>query len=218
MTDTLKKTSATRLRRNPKRGSYDRDEVYGILDKGFMAHIGYVFEGRPFVTPTFYWRDGDYVYWHGSSKSRMLMAGACGGEVCLNVSFFDGFVMARSGFHHSANYRSVSIYGVPENIVARADKVHALDDMMNVLFPGRLDELRPYYEKELKATKVLRLLIDEAVAKCRSGAPVDDDEDYDSVSCWAGILPSHQAFGDPIDDGRLKDGVGIPSYFKKWLG
>ena len=205
-------TPRTRLRRRPDRGAYDFEALCAILDKQPLAHVGYLMDGHPFVTPTLQWREGERVYWHGSAASRMLKANA-GNPVCVSVTLFDAFVMARSAFNHSANYRSVMLFGQAEVVTDSAAKARHLETFVNSLFPGRWEELRPMTAKEVKATTVLSLPIIEGSAKVRSGPPKDDAEDYDQ-RVWAGLLPLRTAVGMPQDDGRLLPGVPVPEYLK----
>lgn len=211
MTD-FKPTPRTRVKRMPKRGHYDRDTVHAILDAAFICHVGYVIDGSPYVTATSYWRDGDGVYWHGSSASRMIRAIGAGIPVCLNVSLIDGLVLARSGFHHSVNYRTVMLFGNAQPVTDPGEKLRHLDMFVERLYPGRTAEVRRPTKQELKATTVLGMPIAEAVAKVRTGPPIDDDEDYGTVKCWAGVLPLHLVTGTPVDDGRLLPGVRRPAY------
>jgi uncharacterized protein len=186
----------TRVRRLPARGVYDRPAIHAILDAAAFCHVGHVVAGRPVVIPTLHWRDGESVYWHGSAASRMLETNAAGNEVCLTVSLFDGWVMARSGFHHSANYRSVMCFGVARAIVDAAEKEKALSHFVERRFPGRWARLRPATRQELKATLVLAMPIDEASAKVRTGPPIDDPEDL-AWPVWAGVLPVSACYGPP---------------------
>ena len=201
----FKPTARTRIKRLPKRAHYDRETVYAILDAGFVCHLGYVIDQQPYVTPTAYWREGDAVYWHGSSKSRMLMAQEKSPSVCLTVMHLDGLVVARSGFHKSINYRSVMIFGKPYKVIEPEEKLAKMEQFVERLYPGRWPELRPVNKQELKATTVLGMHLEEAVAKVRTGAPVDDDEDY-QLPIWAGVFPVKQVLGEPVDDGRLAPG------------
>ncbi|HKY95628.1 MAG TPA: pyridoxamine 5'-phosphate oxidase family protein [Kiloniellales bacterium] len=205
-------TPRTRLRRRPDRGAYDFAALAAVLDAQPLAHVGYLIEGRPFVTPTLQWREGERVYWHGSAASRMLKS-AAGAEVCLTVSLFDGFVLARSAFNHSVNYRSAMLFGRAELVTDAAAKARHLETFVNRLFPGRWDELRPMTAKEAKATTVLTLPIVEGAAKVRSAPPKDDAEDY-AQQVWAGVLPLSVTVGMPQDDGRLLPGVAVPEYLK----
>jgi hypothetical protein len=202
-------SARTRVRRLPERGHYDRATIDVVLDAQPVAHVGYVVDGRPIVTPTLQWREGDRVYWHGSAASRMLRA-VDGAEVCLTVTLIDGFVLARSAFHHSVNYRSVMLFGQAERVVDPADKEAHLKAFLDGLFPGRWQTLRPITEQELKATAVVTMLIDEASAKVRTGPPKDDDADYD-LPIWAGVLPVRIAVGAVEADPRVGPGLEPPA-------
>ncbi len=210
-------TDRTRLKRNYKRGAYDRETVYAILDAVPHCHVGYVIDGQPYVTPTFQWREGDRIYWHGSSASRMLRTVETGVPVCITVSALDGYVLARSAFHHSVNYRSVMAFGTAHAVKEPAAKEAALKTMMEHLFPGRWDALRPVTEQELKATTVVGMEIEEAVAKIRTGPPIDDEEDY-GWDVWAGVLPTTLSKAAPVEDPRLQPGVPVPEHVTgfKW--
>jgi nitroimidazol reductase NimA-like FMN-containing flavoprotein (pyridoxamine 5'-phosphate oxidase superfamily) len=203
-------TARTRIRRLPKRARYDRDTLYAILDAGFVCHIGYVIERQPYVTPTAYWREGDAVYWHGSSKSRMLLALEKKPAICLTVMHLDALVVARSGFHKSINYRSAMLFGKPYKIAEPAEKLAKMEKFVERLYPGRWKELRPVTKQELKAMSVFGLHLDEAVAKVRTGPPIDDEADY-ALPIWGGLVPVKQVLGAPEDDGRLAPGApGAP--------
>ncbi len=181
-------TDFTRVRRLPERGAYDAATVYAVLDAATHCHVGHIIGGRPVVIPTLHWRDGDTVHWHGSAASRMLRGNAAGGEACLTATLIDGYVLARSGFHHSANYRSVMVFGTPRLIQDPAEKARVLKGFVDRLFPGRWDTLRPATALELKATSVLAMPLHEASVKIRTGPPVDDEEDL-AWPVWAGVLP-----------------------------
>lgn len=196
----------TRVRRMPKRGAYERETIHAILDAAPFCHVGHVIGGRPVVIPTLHWREGEHVYWHGNAASRMLETNAAGGEVCLTASLFDGWVMARSGFHHSANYRSVMCFGVARAITDAAEKETALAGFVEGRFPGRWALLRPPTRQELKATLVLTMPIDEASAKVRTGPPIDEPEDI-SWPVWAGVLPVSLAPGQPEPAPDMKPGL-----------
>ena len=212
-TDSYQPTPRTRLKRLPKRAHYDRQTVHAILDAGFVCHVGYTIEGQPYVTPTTYWRHGDRVYWHGSSASRMLRNVAAGVPVCFTVTHIDGFVMARSGFHHSVNYRSVMALGIAHAVTDAAEKEQALDAFIERLFPGRVRELRPATRQELKGTMVVGMDLAEVSAKVRTGPPVDDEPDY-ALPVWAGVLPIATAFGAAEADPKLKPGIELPGYLR----
>ena len=204
-------TGHTQVRRLPKRGHYDRATVNAILDAGAIAHVGYVIDGQPFVTPTAYWRKGDRLYWHGSSASRMLRTIDAGAPVCVTVARIDGFVLARSAFHHSVNYRSVMAFGTAHKLTDETEVMEALRDFTERLYPGRWDVLRPVQPQELKATTVLVMDLTEAVAKVREGMPVDDDEDY-ALPIWAGVLPVRTTVQAPVSDPRNLPGLEAPEY------
>lgn len=213
MTDSeLLKTERTRLRRANLRGTFDRQTAYDILDATLLCHVGYVIDGKPYVTPTFQWREGDRVYWHGSSASRALRA-AEGTEVCLTVSLLDGLVLARSGFHHSVNYRSVMLFGTAEKVEDPAEKTERLRTFVEMITPGRWDTLRPMNDQELKGTTVLSMKIEEGSAKIRDGGPIDDEEDYD-LPIWSGVVPIRYAVGEPEPDPRNLPGVEMPDHVR----
>ena len=199
-----------RLRRVHQRGKYDSKSIYEILDAMPVCSIGYTFDDFPFVTSTLQWREGNHVYWHGSSASRMLRA-VDSAKVCLNVSILDGFVMARSGFHHSVNYRSVMMFGNAHKIAEPDEKEARLKAFVDALFPGRWDSLRPVTAQEIKATTVLSMPIDEAAAKVRTGQPSDDEEDY-SLPIWSGVLPVKTVIGEPVPDPRNLEGLSLPDH------
>ena len=205
----LKRTDRSRVKRLPKRGHYDFDTVAAILDAGFLCHIGYVIDGAPLVTPTAYWREGRRVYWHGSHASRMLNTAAAGAPVCLTVAHVDGLVMARSAFHHSINYRSVMLFGRAHAVEDADEALAALKGFVDRMYPGRWDTLRPVTRKELKATTVLWMDIDEGSAKMRSGQPVDDEADY-ALPVWAGVIPVRMVADRPVSDPRLNEGSAAP--------
>ena len=203
-------TERTRVRRMHERGAYDRASIDPILDAGYLCHVGYTIDGAPYVTPTLYWREGDHVYWHGSSASRMLRK-TVGAEVCLTVTHMDGFVMARSGMHHSINYRSAMLFGTATKVEDDDAKLERLRIFIEGLFPGRWDELRPVTAQELKATTILSMPIEEASAKVRNGPPGDDEEDY-ALPVWSGVLPVAPEFGAPVPCPRLVEGTPVPAH------
>lgn len=198
----------TRVKRMHQRAAYDRATIDAILDASPIAHVGYQFDGCPFVTPTMHWREGDHVYWHGSAASRMLET-VNGAEACLTVTLLDGFVLARSAFHHSLNYRSVMLFGQATMVTDPAEKEMRLKAFVDQLLPGRWPTLRPIKAQEVKATSILSMPIIEASAKVRTGPPGDDEEDY-ALDIWAGVLPVTTRAGALIDDPRLKPGIERP--------
>jgi uncharacterized protein len=195
------KTPRTKLRRLPKRGAHDRPTIDAILDEALISHVGFVHDGRPAVIPTLHARLGDEVVIHGSAASRMLRALAAGIELCLTATLIDGLVLARSAFHHSVNYRSVVLYGEAHLISEPDEKEQALEAFTERLVAGRWADVRWPTRKELKATTVLRLPIEEGSAKVRTGPPIDDDEDY-ALDVWAGVVPLTLTRGDPVQDVR----------------
>lgn len=208
---TRTKTPRTKLRRLPKRGHHDRETIDAILDEALVAHMGFVHEGQPFVIPTLHARLGDEVLIHGSSASRALRALAEGAPLCLTVTLIDGLVLARSAFHHSVNYRSVVLLGQARLLTDTAEKEAALEAFTERMVPGRWEHIRWPSPKELKATKVLALPIDEASAKVRTGPPLDDDEDY-AMDAWAGVVPLRTVAAPPEDDPLLRDGIPVPEH------
>ena len=209
--DAYKPTPRTRLKRLPKRAHYDRATVHAILDAGFVCHVGYAIEGQPYVTPTTYWRHEDRVYWHGSSASRMQKR-AAREQVCLTVTLTDGMVLARSGFEHSVNYRSVMVFGQAE-VVADAAKTAHLRAMMDQMFPGRWDQLRPITAQEVKATRILSLPLTEASAKISAGPPTDPPEDC-AWPVWAGVIPIRLIVGEPVPAPDLAPDLPVPDHAK----
>ncbi|MEZ6061016.1 MAG: pyridoxamine 5'-phosphate oxidase family protein [Planctomycetaceae bacterium] len=203
----FEKTDRNRVRRIPDRGHYDRETIYGILDAGFLCHAGFVVDGQPFVIPTLYGRRGDTIYLHGSAASRMLNYLAGGVPVCLTVTHVDGLVLARSAFHHSMNFRSAVLYGTAVEVTGD-EKVQGLFVISEQIIRGRWSEVREPVEKELKATSVLRMNVDSASAKVRTGPPNDDEEDY-SLPVWAGVVPIAQTYGAAEPDARLADGIEL---------
>jgi len=201
-----------RLRRRRERGSYDRRVIDAILDEALIAHLGIADEaGQPFVVPTLHARRGDLVYCHGSSASRTLRALAGGARACLTVSLIDGLVLARSAMHHSANYRSAMLIGEASSVEDTDEKLHALEAIVEHIVPGRWGEVRAPTEKELTATSVLAIPIDEASAKVRSGPPLDEEEDY-ALPAWAGVIPLGMQAGAPEPDARLAAAIRLPEH------
>ena len=202
----LRKTRLGIAKRIGNRGHYDRATVNAILDAGLIAHIGHVVDGKPVVIPTAYWREGDHVYWHGSSKARMLRTLEDGAQACFEVTLVDGLVVARSAFHNSINYRSVILFGQPFKVVDPDEKLARLTTFVERVYPGHWKNLRQVTLENLKATTVLGMHIDDGAAKIRGGPPVDDEEDY-ALPIWGGIIPIRTTLGRPVDDGRLAPGT-----------
>jgi nitroimidazol reductase NimA-like FMN-containing flavoprotein (pyridoxamine 5'-phosphate oxidase superfamily) len=208
-------TERTTVRRLPLRANYERETVYGILDEGFICHVGFIVDGRPFVIPTGYGRLGEELYLHGSAASRMLKALREGIDVCVTVTLVDGLVLARSAFHHSMNYRSVVVFGRARVVEDEDEKMKALHAFTDHVMLRRWEESRQPTRKELRATLVLALSLNEASAKIRTGPPIDDEEDYE-LPVWAGVLPLHLATGEAIPDPKLHDGIELPQYIRDY--
>jgi uncharacterized protein len=205
------KTERTTVKRLPKRGAYDRDTINAILDEAFICHVGFVIDGQPYVIPTAYGRVGDDLYIHGSAASRMLREMSKEVDVCVTVTLVDGLVLARSAFHHSINYRSVVVLGKATLVTETDEKDSALEAITDHIVHGRWPDIRWPNELELKATSVLKLPIDEASAKIRTGPPIDDEEDY-AMDVWAGVLPLSTVYGAPIADDRLAGDIAVPDH------
>jgi uncharacterized protein len=216
MSETQMPTARTRVVREADRAVYDRETVYRILDEGFLCHAGFVVEGQPFVIPTSYGRKDASLYIHGSAASRMLRQFKEGVPVCITVTLLDGLVLARSVFNHSMNYRSVVVLGKAKLVDDPEEKLAALRVLSEHILPGRWDDARQPNERELKATSVLRVPIEEFSAKVRVGPPVDDEEDY-VFPTWAGVVPLDMVAGQPIDDARLLPGRVLPTYLMPYL-
>jgi nitroimidazol reductase NimA-like FMN-containing flavoprotein (pyridoxamine 5'-phosphate oxidase superfamily) len=204
----------TRLRRLHDKAAYDRAVIDAILDAMPVAHVGHVVDGFPVVTPTLQWREGDRIYWHGSSASRMQKHAAAA-QVCVTVTLTDGMVLARSGLEHSVNYRCVMVFGLAEVVEGAAAKEAHLRTMMEQMFPGRWDQLRPITAQELKATRILSLPLTEASAKISAGPPLDPPEDQ-AWPVWAGVLPVHLAMGTPEPAPDLAPGTELPDHARNY--
>jgi len=194
MSATYPVTERNRVRRLHERGRYEHEAVHVVLDAAMVCHIAYVIDGQPYCTPTSFWREGDRLYWHGSSASRMLESQAEGLPVCLTVTHLDGLVLARSGFNCSMNYRAVMAFGTARKVADPAHKRAALDAYVNRVFPGRVAEMRAPTDQELKATLVMSMVIEEASAKIRADTCHDDPEDA-VAPIWAGVVPVAQMVG-----------------------
>jgi uncharacterized protein len=207
----IRATSRTRLKRMPKRASYDRDVVNHLLDTALVCHVGFSVDAQPYVIPTLHVRIGDRLYIHGSAASRMLGSAAGGAPICVTVTHIDGLVMARAAFHHSVNYRSVVILGVATLVVDPAEKLAVMKGLIDHVAPGRWDYIRQPYDKELLATSVLSIPIDEASAKLRSGGPIDDEADY-ALPIWAGEIPLATSTLAPVVDARVDPSIPLPTH------
>lgn len=208
MTATLPTTERTRVRRLAKRGQYELETIYAILDEALICHVGFVVDGLPVVIPTIQWREGNTLYVHGSAASRMLRSLRDGVDACVTVTLLDGLVLARSAFHHSMNYRSVVVFGKAREVTGE-EKVRALESLVEHVVRGRSREVRGPSETELRQTLVLALPIEEASAKVRTGPPLDEEEDY-ALPVWAGVLPLTLTPGVPVPDANM--GAEVPEY------
>jgi nitroimidazol reductase NimA-like FMN-containing flavoprotein (pyridoxamine 5'-phosphate oxidase superfamily) len=201
-------TERTTVRRLPKRGVYDKAEVYAILDEGFICHVGFAIDGQPYVIPTGYARLEDEIFLHGSAASRMLRALGDGLDVCVTVTLVDGFVLSRSAFHHSINYRSVVMLGRARVLSEPAEKLIAMRAFTDHILPGRWEEVRQPSDQELKSTLVLALPLEEVSAKVRKGPPIEDEIDIPRPT-WAGVVPLRGQLGEPIPMDDLPAGVPL---------
>lgn len=209
----FRRTERNTVVRRAERGRYDRETVFGILDEAFLCHLGFVVDGQPFVIPTLYGRDADTIYVHGSSVSRMLKNLSAGIKACVTVTLTDGIVLARSAFHHSMNYRSVTAYGTGMEVTEKTEKIRALKIISDNVLPGRWEDSRPPTDNELNVTTVIAIPIEDAAAKIREGAPKDDAKDYE-LPIWAGVIPIGTVYGEPVADERLMEGVELPAYLE----
>jgi len=207
--DTYPVTDRNRVKRLHERGDYDRAAVHAVLDSAMLCHIAYVIDGQPFCTPTAFWREGEHLYWHGSSASRMLRVQKPGVPVCLTVTHLDSLVLARCGFNHSVDYRSAMCFGTAHIIDDPDAKARALDAMIDRFYPGRNAELRPSTTQELKATMVIGMEIEQASAKIRNKGIGDEEEDY-ALPIYATRIPVTQVIGAGEPCPRMPEGVPFP--------
>jgi uncharacterized protein len=206
-------TERTTLRRLPERAAYDRQTVHAILDEGFVCHVAFAIDGQPYALPTGYARVGETIYLHGSSGSRLGLRP--GMRVCVTVTLLDGLVLARSAFHHSFQYRSAMVLGHTRLVADPAEKEKALRALVEHIVPGRAADVRGGDGKELAATAVLAVPLEEVSAKVRIGDPKDDEEDY-ALPVWAGILPLALVPGAPVPDPLLDPSIPEPPYLAAW--
>jgi nitroimidazol reductase NimA-like FMN-containing flavoprotein (pyridoxamine 5'-phosphate oxidase superfamily) len=205
-------TDKTEITRLPKRGTYDKETVYAILDEALVCTVAFVLDGQPFQIPTGFCRKDDFLYIHGSVGSFYMRELATGKlPVCVSVTHLDGLVLARSAFHHSVNYRSVVAFSHAEKVEDKNELYEVLELFTDKMQPGRWNDIRKPNSGEWKATMVLKFKIEEASAKVRTGPPIDDDEDYD-LNIWAGVVPLKVVRQTPVADAKLMDGVSIPKY------
>jgi nitroimidazol reductase NimA-like FMN-containing flavoprotein (pyridoxamine 5'-phosphate oxidase superfamily) len=199
-----------KVRRAPARGRYDRKTVYEILDAAMICHIAYVIDGRPFCTPTGFWREGDHLYWHGSSASRMIRMQKGGIPVCLTVTHLDALVMARSGFHHSVNYRSAMCFGTAHIIDDTDEKLRLMDNFIDRIYPGRSKLIRQPNTQEFKATTMIGMEIETASGKIRDTHVADEEEDYEAVPAWSALYPITQHLGEKSECVRQRPDLAFP--------
>ncbi len=203
------KTDRSKVKRIPKRGSYDVTTINRILDKEFICQIGFVHKEHPVVIPTTYGRKNDNLYFHGANVSRMLQSLEGGINISLNVTRTNALVLARSAFHHSLNYESVTLFGRAELVEDEGEKIEALHIISDQILKDRWEEVRQPNKKELNVTKVLKFSISEGSAKIRNEGVGDDKVDYE-LDIWAGLVPIDRTYGKPIPDPLLKPGLAIP--------
>ena len=208
-------TALTRVKRLPKRASYDRDAIYSILDSALVCHVGFAIDGQPYVIPTLHVRIADRLYIHGSAASRMLGAAAEGAPIAVTVTHIDGLVLARSAFHHSVNYRSVVILGAATLVTDPVEKFAVMKGLIDHVAPGRWHHIRHPNDKELGATSVLSIPIVEASAKIRSGDPIDDEADY-ALPIWSGQVPFATSTLTPVADARLDASTPMPAHVSEY--
>jgi len=201
-------TPRNRVRRYPDRARYDEAGVHAVLDAGLLAHVAYVIDGQPFVTPTAYWREGRRLYWHGSAASRMIRAQASGLPVCVTVSHLDGLIAARSAFVHSIQFRSVMAFGRARRVEGLDAQRAALSAFIDRLYPGRTEEVRPPTDNELKQTSVIEMDIEEAVAKVKASG-VSRIEADEAWNAWSGVIPISTVVGERIADAVQSAGAPV---------
>jgi nitroimidazol reductase NimA-like FMN-containing flavoprotein (pyridoxamine 5'-phosphate oxidase superfamily) len=206
------KTDRTKVRRIPKRGHYDKKTIYSIIDEAMICHVGFVMNDTPYVIPTIHARIDDTLYLHGSVASQMLDS-VTKSNICITMTIVDGIVLARSLFHHSMNYRSVVVLGKGNLVSDSKERLLALKAVSDHLVEKRWDDARQPSKKELKATTVIAININEASAKIRSGPPIDEEDD-DNLPVWAGVVPIKTISEKPVADPKLKQGISLPEYLK----
>ncbi len=204
-------TKRNRVTRIPERAKYDEETIFAIIDEALICHVGFVVQGKPVVIPTIHARDGNRLLLHGSSASRMLRHFREGNDICVTVTLLDGLVLARSVFHHSMNYRSVVLFGNGTIVDDTDQKMRGLKVLTDHLIPGRWNEARLPSDKEMNATTLISMTIEEGTAKIREGHPSDEEEDYD-LPVWAGVIPIQQHIMAPVDDEQLTEGISVPDY------
>ena len=210
----MSNSDRSKINRLPARGYYDKETIYQIIDEALYCHVSFVQGNQPYIIPTIHARLGDRIVLHGAKGSRLLKHLAEGNEVCIAITLMDGLVLARSVFHHSMNYRSVVLFGKGKLLENKAKKLEALKTITENLILGRWEDARKPNEKELNATAVVSIDIDEESAKIRTGPPIDDAEDY-NLPVWAGVIPISLKFDSPVNDPKLNEDIVLPNYIKK---
>lgn len=209
------KTSRNRVKRLPGRASYDKALIYQILDEALICHVGFVADNQPFVIPIIHARRDDTLLLHGATTSRLIKHVQAGNPVCVETTLVDGLIVARAAFHNSMNYRSVVLFGAGRLLADSEEKYEALRVLTERVYPGRWDDSRLPNTKELRATSIVEIAIESATAKIRTGGPKDDAEDY-AGAWWAGVIPTEQKFHAPVNDEKLREGIGVPRYLRKY--
>ena len=209
----MNNSQRSKVNRLPARGFYDKKTIYQIIDEALYCHVAFVQSNQPYIIPVIHARMGKRIVIHGAKGSRLLKHLAEGNEACIAFTLMDGLVLARSVFHHSMNYRSVILFGKGKLLENKVKKLEALKAITDHLIPGRWGEARDPNEKELSATSVVSIDIDEGSAKIRTGPPIDDEEDY-GLQVWAGVIPISLKFESPENDPQLNDEIVLPNYIK----
>jgi nitroimidazol reductase NimA-like FMN-containing flavoprotein (pyridoxamine 5'-phosphate oxidase superfamily) len=213
----LERTDRTRLRRYAERASYERADIYAVIDEAIVCHMGFMVDEQPYVIPTLCARVGDALYLHGSAASRALRTMKTAPRVCVTATIIDGLVLARSAFFHSVNYRSVVALGTAESITDPEEKLVALEHFTNAVVDGeRWADVRPPTRQELKGTEILKMELNEASLKSRSGPPSDLPEDLE-LDAWCGVIPIELKLRQPIPDPTLRDGIEPPDYVWEFI-
>jgi nitroimidazol reductase NimA-like FMN-containing flavoprotein (pyridoxamine 5'-phosphate oxidase superfamily) len=210
----MRNSHRSKVNRLPSRGYYDKETINQIIDEALYCHVSFVHNNQPYIIPTIHARMADRIVLHGAKGSRMLKHLAERNEVCIAFTLMDGLVLARSVFHHSMNYRSVVLFGKGKLIENKVEKLEALKTITEHLILGRWDDARQPNEKELNATTVVSINIDEASAKIRTGPPIDDEEDY-KLPVWAGLIPISQKYDSPENDPKLNEEIALPNYIRE---
>jgi nitroimidazol reductase NimA-like FMN-containing flavoprotein (pyridoxamine 5'-phosphate oxidase superfamily) len=205
------KSKLNRIKRGQNRATYDVEKINAILDAGFLCYVGYIYEGKPISIPMAYARKENKMYLHGSTANRMLLAILNAKDTSITVMHLDGLVVARSGLHHSVNYRSATLFGTVQKVEENTAKTAILELIVNQMIPNHWDSLRPIYPKELDRTLVVEFTIETASAKIRDTGVQDEPEDYD-LPIWAGIIPVKQIVEAPISDTQLQEGIEVPEH------